>query len=141
MARFPIVPADRPKPAAPVAVASPSIAEAVANERLRILGIFDCEEAKARPAAARQLALFSGMGVDEARQFLAGLPAEPSANDRLAALFHNAMGEAAPALAVAPGLAAGAVNEDKRSRRLREIAEAGEAHAVAAGYRTPKAKA
>jgi hypothetical protein len=135
MAKFPIVPADRPKPAAPVAVASPSIAEAVAGERLRVAGILESAEAAARPAAARRIALHTGMQVDEALAFLSSLPAEPSANDRLASLFVNAMGDAAPALAVAPGLTPGAVVEDKRARRLAEIKAAGDDVAVAKGYR------
>lgn len=52
---------------------------AVASERARIAGIKGLDVAKARPAAAEQVAMKTTMSVDEAKDFLAGLPEEKPA--------------------------------------------------------------
>lgn len=53
-------------------------AEGVAAERARIQGIMNGDEAKTRPIAASRLAFTTGMSVEDASAFLAGLPEEPS---------------------------------------------------------------
>lgn len=53
-----------------------AVAAAASAERTRIAGIKALDEAKARPAAAEQVALKTGMSVAEAKEFLAGLPEE-----------------------------------------------------------------
>lgn len=45
-------------------------------ERARVSAILDSEEAKTRPAAARQVALHTDWGVEAAATFLAGMPEE-----------------------------------------------------------------
>jgi len=54
-------------------------AEGANAERERIQGIMACDEAKTRPAAAQQLAYKTGMSVEDASAFLAGLPEEKPA--------------------------------------------------------------
>lgn len=71
--------------AAVQAATDAGLAEGARAERTRIATIMDSDEAKARPAAARQVALHSDMSAEAAATFLAGLPEEPKAEGRAAA--------------------------------------------------------
>lgn len=51
-------------------------ADGAAEERARIAAILAHDEAKDRPAAARQIAMATSMNVEDAAKFLAGLPKE-----------------------------------------------------------------
>lgn len=51
-------------------------AEAATAERTRISSILALEEAESRPITARKLALMTDFSLDDARAFLADLPAE-----------------------------------------------------------------
>lgn len=51
-------------------------AEGATAERQRIAGIMQCDAAKDRPVAAKQLAMTTTMTAEDAAVFLAGLPAE-----------------------------------------------------------------
>jgi len=68
-------------------------AEGATQERARVSAILDCEEAKARPAAARQVALHTDLDTEAAAKFLAGLPEETPATTGKAAAngFEQAM--------------------------------------------------
>lgn len=51
-------------------------AEGATAERQRIAGIMQCNAAKDRPVAAKQIAMATNMSAEDAAIFLAGLPAE-----------------------------------------------------------------
>ncbi|MDR7062023.1 MULTISPECIES: S49 family peptidase [unclassified Sphingopyxis] len=55
--------------------------EGAKSERERITAIKGLDEAKARPAAAEQVAMATDMSVEQAKAFLAGLPEETKADD------------------------------------------------------------
>lgn len=71
------------------------MAEGASAERARINDIIGCDEGKTRPAAALSAALKTGMSVDEAKSFLAGLPEEKGATDE--GTKDDAKGAGAPA--------------------------------------------
>lgn len=76
-------------PEAHAAAVSAARAEGAKGERTRIATIMDGAEAKARPVAARQVALTTDMSAEAAASFLAALPAEATASqsfDQRAAL-------------------------------------------------------
>lgn len=66
-------------------------AEGAAAERERIRSIVQSEEAATRPAVAQQLAYQTSMSAEEARQFLASVPAEQGAASPGADAFSQAM--------------------------------------------------
>ncbi|WP_103173257.1 hypothetical protein [Paracoccus sp. SY] len=51
-------------------------AEGATAERQRIAGIMQCDAAKDRPIAAKQIAMATTMSAEDAAIFLAGMPAE-----------------------------------------------------------------
>lgn len=57
-----------------------SIIEAVAQENQRVMGILNCQEAKGREQLAQMLAGQPGMTVEQAKAFLAAVPAASVAN-------------------------------------------------------------
>lgn len=97
-------------PEAHAAAVSAARAEGAKAERTRIATIMDGAEAKARPVAARQVALTTDMTADAAATFLAALPAEATASqsfDQRAAL-NSANGFGADNGAPQPGADAAA---------------------------------
>ncbi|EDI0784837.1 S49 family peptidase [Salmonella enterica] len=65
-----------------------TVAEAVAQENQRVMGILNCQEAKGREQLAQMLAGQPGMTVEQAKAFLAAVPAASAANtgDQIMAL-------------------------------------------------------
>ena len=57
-----------------------TVAEAVAQENQRVMGILNCQEAKGREQLAQMLAGQPGMTVEQAKAFLAAVPAASVAN-------------------------------------------------------------
>ncbi len=90
-------------------------------ERARIGAILDSDEAKLRPAAARQVALKTGLSVEDARAFLTGLPEEKGEENPGSMFVASMNGDEHPNL----GAGADTPGTDAEDRVARAFAAAG----------------
>lgn len=86
-----------------------TVAEAVAQENQRVMGILNCQEAKGREQLAQMLAGQPGMTVEQAKTLLAAAPAASQPSQET--LFDRFMAQHA-ASAVSGGGTAGRGEED-----------------------------
>ena len=101
--------------AAVASARSEGITLGATQERQRISAIMALEESKDRPTASFQVALKTGMSVDEAKVFLAGLPTEQKVEAKAATNhFEAAMAKNNPE--IGSGEAAQTSEEDPVAR-------------------------
>ncbi len=106
---------------------APTLSEIVLNERLRVAAILESPEGLRAPKMARELALRSPMGADQARALLTNAAAESPFLEMMAS---EAIGLSATSPSAQPAIGP----DGAKAARLAEIKQVGAAFNASQGY-------